>query len=78
METYRFLMPGRLIPSLKKAAKDASVDVLSINAEDDAVGHYTVELMAYNAFALVNMGMIMGMDQALRIFNEPSDDINNK
>jgi hypothetical protein len=72
METYRFLIPGKLIPSLKRVANDISIDVLSIKPEDEAPGHYTVELMAYSPFALINMGMIMGMDQALCIFNTPT------
>jgi hypothetical protein len=78
METYRFLIPGKLIPSIKKVAKDIGVDVLSINPEDDNIGYYTIELMAYSPFALINMGMIMGMDQALCIFNTPAEDKNNK
>jgi hypothetical protein len=70
METYKFLIPGKLIPSLKKAARDVKIDILSTKPEE-LEGYYTVELIAYSPFALINMGMIMGMDSALCIFNEP-------
>lgn len=65
-------MPGKLIPALRRAARDGEVDLISIKPEDDQIGYYTVELMAYSPFALINMGMIMGMDQALLIFNTPT------
>jgi hypothetical protein len=71
METYRFLIPSNLVPSLKKAARTMDVDVISAKPEGAT---YLIELMAHNPFDLISIGRIMSMDEAILMFNDPSQE----
>lgn len=75
METYRFLIPSNLVPSLKKAARTMDVDVISTKPEGP---YYLIELMAHNPFDLISIGRIMSMDEAILIFSDPTEDKNEK
>jgi hypothetical protein len=68
--TYEFLIPSRLIPSLKKAARDMDVKILSAN-KWEGTGDYLVKLSAAGPFDLISIGRLMAMDEALCIVNEP-------
>lgn len=76
MEAYEFLIPSRLVPSLKRAARDMDVKILSINKSEDP-GSYLVKLSAHGPFDLISIGRLMAMDEALCIVNESLDNPTN-
>lgn len=77
MVTYMFPVPTNLVPGIKRAARNMEVSVLSANPMEDREGCYIIELQASGPFDLISIGRLMGMDTALAIIGDPSDNHRN-